>query len=115
MMSENPLPNVKTDPREDSKLAALDDFVQSLEDQPDPLARVLGHLTGQTVSLASQLGGALNQDMSERQDKIEAFREHQRLIGTFLQLQRQAERNQQLVARLTNAGQELAPAARSPR
>src|SRR4051794_2082806 len=87
--------------RQEQEAQALDEFRQTLLEEPQPLVRALGHMTGHSLELASRIGFAMQHELANRSDALAAFAESRILLGMFLQLQRQAERNQQLSAKLS--------------
>jgi hypothetical protein len=92
-------PSKEIQQRREAEIQALTDYLSTLDDKP-PLPRILAHMTGQAVQLASQIFYALQEELVDREDHLAAFHESQRSLQMLLQLHRQAERNQQLAVKL---------------
>ena len=96
VMNDNESPLTK---RRKEEAQTLDEYRQTLRDQPQPQIRALGHLTCHTLELASRISFAVQEDLAERPDTLAAIAESRDFISMFIQLQRQAGLNEDLSAR----------------
>jgi hypothetical protein len=87
--------------QEQVESATIHQFRLAIRPEEDALQRSLAHMTGQALTLATQIYFAMQAELNERPDRLAAFQEWQPLINMLLQLQRQGERNQQLASRLS--------------
>ena len=90
--------------REREEAEAIEAFVLLLKEEPSALQRAFGHMTGRAMELANQLASVIQGELRGGADRLAAFEELRPLIMLMLQMQRQAERNQQFVAKLAANG-----------
>jgi hypothetical protein len=107
-MDETQIPHSLLGSREQNERDTLEAYLQTLEELPT-LPRMVGQQTSHAVQLGSQIFYALQEELANRPDRLAMLRQSQPLLSTLLQLQRQTERNQQLIAKLD---QEEPPARR---